>query len=77
MDLNAWEALIEAFGIITNTAVLIYIVWRFDQAIRGAEKGLRANIANIDEFRTEMRLQSDRTERRIERLENNINKKGA
>jgi hypothetical protein len=60
---------VQTIGILGNTAVLFYIVWRFDQAIRGAEKGLRANITKLDEFREEMRLQSDRTALRVERLE--------
>ena len=60
---------VQTIAIVANTAALIYIILRFDQAIRGADKGLRANITMMDEFRTEMRLQSERTERRIERLE--------
>lgn len=60
---------VQTIAIVVNTATLVYIVWRFDQAIRGAEKGLRANITKLDEFRDEMRIQSDRSERRIERLE--------
>ena len=60
---------VQTVAIVANTAALIYIIWRFDEAIRGADKGLRANITKLDEFREEIRLQSDRTERRIERLE--------
>jgi len=71
---EAWIDGIQTIAIITNTAALIYVILRFDQAIRGADKGIRANITKLDEFRTEIRLQSDRTERRIERLEDGLAK---
>lgn len=57
-----------------QTVVLLYIVLRFDQAIRGAAQGLRANIAQMDEFRVEMRMECDRMWRRIERIEEDVNK---
>jgi hypothetical protein len=65
---------IQTIGIVANTAVLIYIVWRFDQAIRGASKGMSAAIGQTEEFRLEFRQELERTWRRIEKLEDDLAK---
>ena len=50
-------------------AVLVYIVLRFDQAIRGASKNLSAVLKDGREFRQESRAEFDRVWRRLETFE--------
>jgi hypothetical protein len=52
-----------------SEAVLVYIVLRFDQAIRGASKNLSAVLKDGREFRQESRAEFDRVWRRIETFE--------
>jgi hypothetical protein len=61
--------LFQTVAIIANTAVLVYIVLRFDQAIRGASKNLSAVPKDGREFRQESRAEFDRVLRRLETFE--------
>lgn len=61
--------LFQTVAIIANTAVLVYIVLRFDQAIRGASKNLSAVLKDGREFRQESRAEFDRVWRRLETFE--------
>ena len=49
--------------------MLVYIVLRFDQAIRGAAKNLSAVLKDGREFRQESRAKFDRVWRRLETFE--------
>jgi hypothetical protein len=60
---------VQTIAIIANTAVLVYIVLRFDQAIRGASKNLSAVLKDGREFRQESRAEFDRVWRRLETFE--------
>jgi hypothetical protein len=69
---NEWGVIMDVFqtiAIIANTAVLVYIVLRFDQAIRGASKNLSAVLKDGREFRQESRAEFDRVWRRLETFE--------
>ena len=61
--------LFQTVAIIANTAVLIYIVLRFDQAIRGAAKNLAMLTKDGREARQESRAEFDRVWRRLESFE--------
>ena len=52
-----------------SVAVLVYIVLRFDHAIRGAAKNLSAVLKDGREFRQESRAEFDRVWRRLETFE--------
>jgi len=67
---------VQTIAIVANTGALIYVIVRFDQAIRGADRGLRAAITKTDEARGEARQEFDRVWRRIERIEADIETKG-
>lgn len=69
---NEWGVIMDVFqtiAIVANTAVLVYIVLRFDQAIRGASKNLSAVLRDGREFRQESRAELDRVWRRLETFE--------
>jgi hypothetical protein len=69
---NLFDVIVDIFqtvAIVANTGVLVYIVLRFDQAIRGAAKNLNTVIKEGREFRQESRTEFDRVWRRLETFE--------
>jgi hypothetical protein len=68
-ELGVIVDLFQTVAIIANTAVLIYIVLRFDQAIRGASKNLAMLTKDGRDARQETRSEFDRVWRRLETFE--------
>jgi hypothetical protein len=69
---NLFGVIVDIFqtvAIVANTGVLVYIVLRFDSAVRGAAQNLNTVIKEGREFRQEARAEFDRVWRRLESVE--------